>query len=208
MRTRFVGGDLLTVHFNSSVSIRHCLRVGAEWVHLDFKRETCLFAKDVESLMRLADWWRLLFFLRRRRQEACRGNELLACVSAFLCISVHVSATASQNEGWNVLIVYHQVVFSEEGFGWLLKLQPLTVCAGRTALCLDLGPSTTLCYQVCLYLLYNFKDMPVCRIIFLSILCVYQLFKRIVHIFWKNIIIPFCAERWMYNKYEGPASSW
>lgn len=57
--------------------------------------------------------------------------------------SVHVSATASQKKGWNVLIVYHQVVFSEEGLGWLLKLQPLAVCLHRQ----ELGPRV--CPQKC-----------------------------------------------------------
>ena len=33
----------------------------------------------------------------------------------FSAFSINVSTAASQKEGWNVTIVYHQVVFSEDG---------------------------------------------------------------------------------------------
>lgn len=55
----------------------------------------------------------------------------------FSAFSVH--AAASQKEGWNVLIVYHQVVFSEEREGRLLKLQPLCESTHRQE---EVGPAT------------------------------------------------------------------
>lgn len=118
-------------------------------VRLDFQRE-CLFANDVGSSMLLPAWWRLFF---PPRENEAGGPQWEWAWSMCFCFSRPFPSTLQQQPHKRGLECCNCLSsLSEEGSGWQLKLQQLSVCRGRKARCWELGPSTTFCLIGYLYL--------------------------------------------------------